>query len=157
MFCLMREVHKRRMTDNKVLRRRGGGVLVLGQVLEITSFNSQICFTPGKLIIKNCLKFLSRNCQYCAPDDFKFALYAWSVCKHYLSFWQLYHLTSGVARPCCTRSSLWYFLKQQGLALVLSSAPRQGTSCVPTSNHWYNFSMIQFFQWRQWSGVSGSY
>ena len=33
MFCLMREVHKRRMTDNKVLRRRGrGGAGVLGNL-----------------------------------------------------------------------------------------------------------------------------
>jgi hypothetical protein len=42
---------------------------MLEQVLEMISFKSQACLTPGEHIIKHCLKFLSGNCEYCAQDE----------------------------------------------------------------------------------------
>jgi len=79
MFCLIvREDHRKRMFD-KVLRRRGAVVRA--------TFNSQMCFIPGKCVIKNCLNFLTRYYQYCAANDFKFALCTWIIisAKYYLS------------------------------------------------------------------------
>ena len=32
-------------------------------------FNSQTCLTPGKKIVRDCSKYLSRNCRYFAPDE----------------------------------------------------------------------------------------
>jgi len=71
MFCLIvREAHRRRMFDT-VLRRRSAVVRA--------SLNSQMCFIPDKRIIKNCLNFLTRNCQCCVASYFKFALCAWII------------------------------------------------------------------------------
>jgi len=38
-------------------------------VLEITFFNTQTWLTLGEEIIKYYVKFLSRYCQCCEPDD----------------------------------------------------------------------------------------
>jgi len=47
---------------------------LLEQVLEMTYFNAQTCLTPGKQIVRDCLKYLSRNFRYFAPDETTAAL-----------------------------------------------------------------------------------
>jgi len=55
MVCLIESEAPRSRMFDAVLRRRGA--------VARASFNSQMCFLPGKCIIKNCLNFLTRNCQ----------------------------------------------------------------------------------------------
>lgn len=42
-------------------------------------YNSQTCMTLGEHILKNCLKFLSRNCRCCLLDDVFMAILFVSV------------------------------------------------------------------------------
>jgi hypothetical protein len=43
---------------------------MLKQLLQMASFNSKRCLTPGEQLTKNCLQSLSRRSQYHTPDDF---------------------------------------------------------------------------------------
>jgi hypothetical protein len=56
------QTHARAHTHTHVAYR------MLEEVLEMTSFNSQTCLTPGEQIIKYCLKFCSKKLPTCAAS-----------------------------------------------------------------------------------------
>jgi hypothetical protein len=66
-------IEPKRMASNTLLFPRKIFMYVTCRVLElaleITYFNSQTRLTPGKRIVRFCLKYLSRNCRYFASDE----------------------------------------------------------------------------------------
>jgi len=64
--------------------------------MEIISFNSQARLTPFEQIIKYCLKLVSRNCQYCVPDEMAAAFITHNQYYHSWLHYIICHLISHI-------------------------------------------------------------